>query len=79
MKNAQGAVMTNAATAAYAIGDIPDLQAAFETNLKEDKSFVPDPKRAAYYRKIYERKTKLVREEMRAAFVALEEIRQVEK
>ena len=49
------------------------------TNLKEDKSFVPDPKRAAYYRKIYERKTKLVREEMRAAFVALEEIRQVEK
>ena len=71
--------MTNAATAAYAIGDIPDLQAAFEANLTENKSFVPDPKRTAFYRKIYERKTKLVREEMRSAFAALEEIRQMEE
>ena len=79
LKTAQGAVMTNAATAAYAIGDIPDLQEAFEANLIENKSFVPDLKRTAFYRKIYERKTKLVREEMRTAFAALEEMRHVKE
>ena len=45
----------------------------------ENKSFVPDLKRTAFYRKIYERKTKLVREEMRTAFAALEEMRQVKE
>lgn len=79
LKTAQGAVMTNAATAAYAIGDIPDLQEAFEANLIENKSFVPDLKRTAFYRKIYERKTKWVREEMRTSFAALEEMRHVKE
>ena len=60
-------------------GDIPDLQEAFEANLIENKSFVPDLKRTAFYRKIYERKTKLVREEMRTAFAALEEMRHVKE
>lgn len=79
LKTAKGAVMTNAATAAYAVGDISDLRAAFEANLTEKQSFIPNPKYTTFYRKIYERKTKLVRKDLQAAFVALEQIQNLDE
>jgi len=68
LKTAQGAVMTDAATAAYAVGDIDDLKAVFEKNLVIKDVFKPQRRNTEYYRKVYELKSTLVDEDMKKAF-----------
>jgi xylulokinase len=75
LKTAQGAVMTDAATAAYAVGDIDNLKDVFENNLIIKDVYKPKKKNTEYYRKIYELKSELVSEDMKTAFDKLDAIR----
>ena len=77
LKTAEGAVLTNAMTAAYAVGDLPDLKEAFEKSLDVKQVYQPRPENTAYYRAVYEKKSKLVKEHMAAAFGALHEIGEI--
>lgn len=74
LKTAEGAVLTDAVTAAYAVGDILNLKSAFEDNLEIKKIYLPNAKNTVYYRSIYDNKHKLVKEEMAAAFETLHTI-----
>jgi xylulokinase len=79
LKTAQGAVMTDAATAAYAVGDIDNLKAVFENNLIIKDVYKPKLKNTEYYRKIYELKSKLVNRDMKSAFDTLNKIREIQR
>jgi xylulokinase len=67
-------VLTNAATAAYAVGDITDLKKAFEKNLVVKDTYVPSEKNVDYYRKMYKMQTKLIHEDMVGVFAQLKEM-----
>lgn len=77
LKTAEGAVLTDAATAAYAVGDIKDLKAVFEKNLEIKEVYKPDPENTSYYRKVYQLQKELVRKDMRAAFESLHKIGEI--
>ncbi|MCI1930090.1 MAG: FGGY family carbohydrate kinase [Clostridia bacterium] len=79
LKTAQGAVMTDAAAAAYAVGDIDNLKAVFENNLIIKDVYKPKLKNTEYYRKIYELKSKLVNTDMKSAFDTLNKIREIQR
>ena len=74
LETAEGAVMTDAATAAYAVGDIDDLKSVFEENLNVENVYSPIPENTSRYQKICEIQTKLVRDDMSRAFRAMKEI-----
>lgn len=75
LKKAGGALMTDIAVAAYAVGDISDLKGSLDIWLETKKEYTPNPENTKYYREIYEMQNKLVREDMRTAFATLETIR----
>ena len=75
LKSSGGAVLTNILTAAYAVGDIPDLKEKLSSLLETKDIYTPDLKNADYYRKIYTLRKKMISEEMREAFSTLKEIR----
>ena len=77
LKKAGGAVMTNVAVAAYAVGDIDNLKDSMEKWLEIKNLYEPNPKNTEYYRKVYDIQNKLVREDMKAAFNTLENIREL--
>lgn len=77
LENAQGAVLTDAVTAAYAVGDIKDLKEVFEKNLQVKEIYHPKEPNTAYYRKVYKLQRRLVGKDMKSAFSTLEEIEQV--
>lgn len=75
LKSSGGAVLTNILTAAYAVGDIPDLKEKLSSLLETKDIYTPDLKNTDYYRKIYTLRKKMISEEMREAFSTLKEIR----
>lgn len=75
LKTAEGAVLTDAAAAAYAVGDIDDLKAVFEKNLVVKDVYEPDPASTAFYRDTYERQRRLIREDMQTVFEGLQKLR----
>lgn len=77
LKNAQGAVLTNAATAAYAVGDLEDLKGVFEKNLEIKDVYESDEKHTEYYRNVYNLQRKLVCRDMKDTFATLHEIEQL--
>lgn len=66
LENAQGAVLTDAVIAAYAVGDLEDPSQVFEKTRKIKKIYEPDPIRTKYYRSIYEQQRKLIKDDMAA-------------
>ena len=74
LKTAQGAVMTDAAAAAYAVGDIDDLKAVFEKNLVVKDVYKPKKENTEYYRRVYDLKTQLINSDMKKAFETLGDI-----
>ncbi len=74
LKTAAGAVMTDCLFGAYAVGDIIDIEKAISGILQLDEVFTPDPARHDFYQKMYELKTRLVKEDMAAAFKTLKKI-----
>jgi xylulokinase len=79
LKKAGGAVMTNVVVAAYAVGDIDNLKDSLKSWLETKKVYEPDEANTEYYRNIYNMQNKLVREDMKAAFDKLEQIRDFKK
>ena len=75
LKKAGGAVMTNVVVAAYAVGDIDNLKDSLNSWLETKKVYTPNPENTKYYRSIYNMQNKLVREDMKATFDMLEQIR----
>lgn len=77
LQNAGGAVMMNVAVAAYAVGDIDNLEDSMNTWLETKKVYTPNLKNTEYYRKIYQIQNQLVRKDMKEVFSTLEEIREI--
>lgn len=75
LKKAGGAVTTNIAVAAYAVGDVDDLQKAVQDTLEIKKIYKPNPENTKYYREIYNLRNHLIREDMSDAFDQLTKIR----
>lgn len=77
LKNAQGAVFTDAAVAAYAVGDIKDLKEVFRKNMEIKEVYHPKRENTKYYRQVYELQRKLIGKDMKQAFTTLWEIEHV--
>lgn len=77
LENAQGAVLTDAAVAAYAVGDLKNLTNVFENTRKIKKIYKPDPKRTDYYRNVYEKQRKLIKDDMKTVFHTLHQIEKI--
>lgn len=77
LENAQGAVFTDAAVAAYAVGDIKDLNHTFEKTRKVKKIYQPEKTRTKYYRNVYEKQRKLIKTDMKEVFTTLHEIEKI--
>ena len=70
-RTAGGAVVTNCVFAAKAAGDIEDVTEALSKTFVKDAQYQPDEVNSKLYRKLFNLKTKLVREDMKAAFNTL--------
>jgi xylulokinase len=68
MKRTEGAVMSNIAVAAYAVGDIPDIKTAMKTWIVPKKTYEPNKEDTAYYRKAYTVQRTLLKETMPESF-----------
>ena len=79
LENAQGAVLTDAVIAAYAVGDLEDPSQVFEKTRKIKKIYEPDPTRTKYYRSIYEQQRKLIKDDMAAVFETLHQISKIQE
>lgn len=53
MRTSGGAVMTDCAMAAHAVGDMPDLVGTLGDAVRVDRTFDPDPSNTALYRGMY--------------------------
>lgn len=74
LKKAGGAITTNIAVAAYAVGDVDDLQKAAQDTLEIKKIYKPNPDNTKYYRKVYELRDHLIRTDLSPAFDQLQKI-----
>ena len=79
LKTAQGAVLTDAATAAYAVGDIENLKEVFEKNLVVKDVYEPNKENVAFYRKMYILQRKLINEDLNGVFLRLKEMESAKK
>lgn len=70
-RTAGGAVVTNCVFAAKAVGDVEDVTLALSQTFVKDAQYQPDEVNSKLYRKLFNLKTKLVREDMKAAFNTL--------
>lgn len=77
--NVQGAVLTDAAVAAYAVGDLKDLEEVFSKTRKIKKIYHPDEKRSNYYRNVYQKQRKLIHEDMKNVFKTLHQIEMIKE
>lgn len=75
LKRKEGAVMSNVAIAAYAVGDIPDLKEAISKWIEAKDIYMPDKENTKYYHKAFEIQQKLLKENMCDAFSSLTELR----
>lgn len=79
LKTAEGAVMTNAAAAAYAVGDVDDLKSVFEQNLDIRREFTPQPEKTKFYRQMYQMRKSLMTDHMKQVFSALHKMEEQTK
>lgn len=70
-RNAGGAVVTNCVFAALAAGDVTDVIPALEKTIAKDAEYAPNEGNTALYRELFEKKKKLVKSDMKAAFSTL--------
>ncbi len=74
-RNSGGAVVTNCVFAALAAGDIADVKAALEKTIVRDAHYEPNAANTAIYRRLFELKTKLVKEDLQPAYRTLAAMR----
>ena len=77
-KNAGGAVLTNCIVASFAVGDTKDIREALSANITQDAQYAPDEKLSHRYRQLFEMRNHLVRDDMKAAFHRLVEMRNID-
>ncbi len=70
MKTRGGAVLTDCATAAYAVGDVPDIVEAMGKVTEVDRSFEPDEENTRTYRRLYDDRSSVM-EKMKEVFPIL--------
>ncbi len=70
MKTRGGAILTNCALGAYAVGDVPDLISVLSDMAVVDRTFHPDESNTRLYRDIYEKRLEIM-EGMRSVFPTL--------
>ena len=74
-RNSGGAVVTNCVFAALAAGDIADVKAALEKTIVRDAHYEPNAANTAIYRRLFELKTRLVKEDLQPAYRTLAAMR----
>ncbi|MDO5718444.1 MAG: FGGY family carbohydrate kinase [Tissierellia bacterium] len=77
MKKKEGATMSNAVLAAYAIGDIEDMKAKLDEILVPDKEFKPVPEHTEFYGITYDYYMNILKEHMSLAFKSCYDLRNV--
>lgn len=77
LKQVEGAVMANAAVAAYAVGDIPDLKEAIKKRIMVKDIYTPQEDSSIYYRKAFSYQQSLLKREMSKPFELLSKLRQL--
>ena len=70
-RNPGGAVVTNSVFAAKAAGDLDDVVPVLRKTITKDAEYSPDAGNTAVYRDMFAKKTKIVKEDMKAAFHTL--------
>jgi xylulokinase len=76
-RNAGGAVVTNCVFAALASGAISEdgVRAALEKTIVRDALYEPNAENGALYRRLFNLKQQLVKQDMRKAFATLTSMR----
>lgn len=68
LRKSEGALLTNAIMAAYAVGDVPDFKDAITRYVEKKTEYVPDDQTRAYYRTAFDVQQKLIKETMKPSF-----------
>ncbi|RDY31990.1 FGGY-family carbohydrate kinase [Lachnotalea glycerini] len=76
LKRKEGAVMSNIALAAYAVGDIKDLKDAISKWIESKDTFTPNIQNTKNYQNIFAIQQKLLKENMKDAFLSLAKLNQ---
>ena len=69
-------MLTNCILGAYAIGEEKDMVATLQANISLDGEYHPDAELTKRYRRLYEARNTLMREDMKAAFSRLVSMRE---
>lgn len=68
LKRKEGATLSNALLAAYAVGDIGDIKETLSKCITTDKEYVPNKVNSIYYRNVYHCHQSLLKDQMSHAF-----------
>lgn len=77
MKNKEGAPLSNAVYAAYAVGDIDDIKSTLDKKLESDKVFEKIPENVKYYKESYAYYTDILNNRMKDTFNKCSDLRDV--
>ena len=75
LKRKEGAIMSNIALAAYAVGDIQNLKESISQWIEAKDSFMPNTANTEYYQKAFAIQQTLLKENMHDAFSSLNKLR----
>lgn len=75
LKRKEGALMSNIALAAYAVGDIKDLKESISKWIEAKDTYKPDSGNTKYYNETFEIRQRLLKRDMIHAFSSLNELR----
>ena len=75
LENVEGAVLSDAILAAYAVGDIHDLKKALLDVVKVKKVYTPNKENTKFYREMFKIQQQIIRNDMKSVFNQLEKMR----
>ncbi len=75
LRRNEGAIVSNIAVAAFAVGDVPDLKEAITGWIEAKDSYVPDPKTNAKYQELFSAQQALLKQDMKPVFASLNNLR----
>ena len=75
LQNVEGAVLSDAILAAYAVGDIDDLKKALLDVVKVKRVYTPNQENTKYYREMFGIQQQIIRNDMNSVFTQLERMR----
>ena len=71
LERTEGALMSNVAVAAYAVGDLPDLKEAISKWVKVKEIYNPKPENVDFYQKAFAVQQKFLHQDLKEAFQSL--------